>query len=42
MILQYTTLHITGNPSWKGAGKLLIKNSGKADDGLGNISIEVV
>lgn len=42
MILQYTTLHITGNPSWKGTGKLLIKNSGKSDDGLGNISIEVV
>ncbi len=42
MILQYTTLHLTGSPSWKGTGKLLIKNNGKDADGLGNISIEVV
>lgn len=42
MILQYTGLHITGKQSWRGAGKLLINNRGSADDGLANITIEVV
>ncbi|MBI2579544.1 MAG: hypothetical protein HYW27_01445 [Candidatus Aenigmarchaeota archaeon] len=42
MVLQYTNLHLTGRESWRGAGKLLIKNRGAADDGLSNITIEVV
>ncbi|MDI6743673.1 MAG: hypothetical protein QMD11_13140, partial [Smithella sp.] len=37
IILQYADLHLTGKQSWRGAGKLLIKNNGNADDGLANV-----
>jgi hypothetical protein len=42
IILQYMDVHLTGKQSWRGAGKLLVKNSGTADDGLKNITIEVL